>query len=94
MYVCMYVCTRYTKIPHDKLINVLNNIIDFAFKGGTREFVSVYNSKAYWVKSSTSGKGSIYSKAQIKASLRYLIDNCYFLVGSTIFRQVIGIPMG
>ena len=33
--------TLYTKIPHDKLLMVLNNIVDFAFKGGTRDLIMV-----------------------------------------------------
>ena len=40
--------TLYTKIPHDKLLYVLNEITDFAFKGGTRDCVTVYNSGAFW----------------------------------------------
>ena len=40
--------TLYTKIPHDKLLYVLNEITDFAFKGGTRDYVIVYNSGAFW----------------------------------------------
>ena len=37
----------YTKIPHDKLLYVLNEITDFAFKGGTGDYVTVYNSGAF-----------------------------------------------
>ena len=85
--------TLYTKIPHDKLKKVLNEIIDFAFKGGTREFIKVYSSTAYWTKTS-SKKDNLYTKEQIKESLRYLIDNSFFSVGSDLFKQVIGIPMG
>ena len=85
--------TLYTKIPHDKLKEVLNNIIDFAFKGGTREYIKVYNSTAYWTKTS-SRRDNLYTREQIKESLKYLIDNSFFSVGSDIFRQVIGIPMG
>ena len=33
--------TFYTKIPHDKLIDVLYKIIDFVFKGGTRKKISI-----------------------------------------------------
>ena len=85
--------TLYTKIPHDKLLNVLFEITDFAFKGGTRNYVAVYNSGAYWSTSKNSN-GRCYSMYQIKSSLQYLLDNCYFQVGSSIFRQIIGIPMG
>ena len=33
----------YTKIPRDKLLYILNEITDFAFKGRTRNYVSVYS---------------------------------------------------
>ena len=34
----------YTKIPHEKLLHDLNEIFDFAFKSGTRDYVTIYNS--------------------------------------------------
>ena len=34
------------------------------------------------------------SKNQVKDSISYLLDNCYFSIGKSIFKQVIGIPMG
>ena len=43
--------TLYTKIPHDNLLHVLNEITDFAFKGETRDYVTVYNSGAFWSRS-------------------------------------------
>ena len=49
--------TIYTKIPHNKLLYVLNEINDFAFKGRTRDYVTVYNSGAFWSRSeSKTGK--------------------------------------
>ena len=36
----------------------------------------------------------LYSKESIKSVLEYVIDNAFFQVGSKVFRQVIGIPMG
>ena len=41
----------YTKIPHEKLLYVFNEITDFAFKGGTRDYVTGYNSGAFWLRS-------------------------------------------
>ena len=32
----------YTKIPHDKLLYVSNEITDFTFKGGTRDCYCLY----------------------------------------------------
>ena len=85
--------TLYTKIPHDKPLCVLNEITDFAFKIGTRDFVAVYNSEAFWSRSkSKTGRSSCLQ--EIKSCLEFLINNSFFQVGSKIFRQVIGIPMG
>ena len=86
--------TLYTKIPHDKLIDVLNKIVDFVFKGGTRNKISIHSSRvASWV---TKGKESscIYTKESILLAVEYLIRNCYFKLGNKLFRQDIGIPMG
>ena len=42
--------TLYTKIPHDKLIDVLNKLVDFTFNSTDRMFLSVTSSGARWVK--------------------------------------------
>ena len=86
--------TLYTKIPHGKLLDVLNEVIDFCFKGGTRDRIIVTNSTAYWIKNNTTMKGTIYTKDSIKSALKYLMENCFFQVGNLTFKQVIGIPMG
>jgi hypothetical protein len=86
--------TLYTKIPHDKLIDVLNKVIDFAFKGGTRNKISIHKSGlANWVHDSTKST-CIYTKESITRAVSYLIKNCYFKLGDKLFRQDIGIPMG
>ena len=33
--------TLYTNIPHDKLLEVLNSIIDFCFQGTDKKFINV-----------------------------------------------------
>ena len=40
--------TLYTKIPPEKLLYILNEIIEFAFKGGTRDCITFYNSGSFW----------------------------------------------
>ena len=83
----------YTKIPHKKLIEVLNELIEFCFKGGSHENISVTNSGARWI-ARTSRKGELFDEKLVKEALQYLMDNCYFTFGDKLFRQVIGIPMG
>ena len=85
--------TLYTKIPHDKLIDVLSKLVDSTFNDTTREFMSVGTNRAYWVKG-VRGKKFKYDANTVKECLSFLIKNAYFRVGNLVFRQIIGIPMG
>ena len=33
--------TLYTKIPHDKLLDILCKVVDLVFKGGTRDYIVI-----------------------------------------------------
>ena len=86
--------TLYTKIPHDKLIDVLTKIIEFVFKGGTRNKISIHKSgQANWINNDNKSS-SVYTKISVIEAVNYLIKNCYFKLGEKLFRQDIGIPMG
>ena len=88
--------TLYTKIPHEKLLEVLNGITDFCFQGGSHEHISFSlspKSRARWVPNNSKAKIK-FGIDLVKDALEYLMGNCYFTFGSKVFRQVIGIPMG
>ena len=68
------ILTLYTKVPHDKLLYVLNEITDFVFKGETRDYVTVYNSGAFW-SGSKSKTGRSYFLQEIRSCLEFLINN-------------------
>ena len=85
--------TLCTKIRHDKLMYLLYEITDFAFKGATRDYGTVYKLGAFWSRSK-SKTGRSYSFQEIKSYLKVLINNSFFQKGSKIFREVIGIIMG
>ena len=82
--------TLYTEVPHENLLYVLNELTDFAFKDGRRDYVTVYNSGAPWSRPK-SKTGRRYSLQEIKSCLEFLIKNSFFQVSSRIFRQVIGV---
>ena len=83
--------TLYTKIPHDKLLEVLKKIIDFVFKGGTRKKVAVNRyGTADWVGDKSSSNK--FTKESIINAVSYLIKNCFFKFGDKLFRQVA--PLG
>ena len=42
--------TLYTKLPHNKLLIVLNGLIDFRFDGGESKYITVNNYGGRWVK--------------------------------------------
>ena len=86
--------TLYTKLPHDKLIKELSDVIDFVFEAGSNKFISIskYN-KAYWSKKQPKSSVS-FSKNSLKKAVKHLIKNCYFTVGNVVMCQTIGIPMG
>ena len=89
---CFDFSTLYTNIPHDKLIERLNELIDFAFKGGNRNNICFnHNGSAYWGRKS---KKKCFTKQSLKVALSHLISTCYFSVGNATMRQRVGIPMG
>ena len=85
--------TLYTKIPHDKLLLVLNELVDFCFSGGVKKFVKVSSRNAFWI-DVPHERQITFSKDMIKQALHYLMNNCFFAAGNLLFRQAIGIPMG
>ena len=84
--------TLYTKLPHNDLLRVLNEHIDFAFDGGSKNYLGYTDSKVFW-KKKPSRKKTI-SRSQLKSLVRHLITQTYFIVGNLVIRQSIGIPMG
>ena len=85
--------TLYTKIPHQKLLDVLSELVDFCFQGGTHEQISVSNSGASW--DSKKMKAILkFDRNTTKDAIKYIMDNCHFTFGEKLFRQIVGIPMG
>ena len=85
--------TLYTKIDHSNLIERLNNIIDFVFKGGSRKFIAFNDyGSAFWAKKRLGKR--FFTKNSLKLVVKHLIVNCHFQVGNLLLCQIIGIPMG
>ena len=82
----------YINLPHDDLLRVLNEHIDFSFDGGTKNYLGYTDTKVFW-KKKPSRKKTI-SRPELKSLVKHLITRTYFIVGNLIIRQSIGIPMG
>ena len=63
------------------------------YDGGENEYITVDNYRARWVKTIKDSVKCL-NKQHTKDAVAYLLLNCYFIVGSKIFCQIIGIPMG
>ena len=90
-----YDFSTYTSIPHVALKEALGTLVREAYKIRDSEYiVADTNGNAYWsdVPSSSSLKQSI--SEQVLVNYMDLIDNIYVNIGSRIYRQCIGIPMG
>jgi len=85
--------TLYTKIPHDKLIFVLNSLIDFCYKHMEYKTLAVTKYGAKWV-NDADRYDICFDCSGMKEAVAYLLSNCFFTIGNTLFRQIIGIPMG
>ena len=85
--------TLYTKLPHDKLLDALFELIDFVFKGGNKSYIKVSrNGKASWGKKTKYSIG--FTQNSLKVAVKHLIQNSFFVVGNATIKQTIGIPMG
>ena len=84
--------TLYTSIPHEKLKEKLSDIVTRAFKGMNKNYIVINNRSAKWALKE--GKGTSITCKLLIDMITWLIDNTYVTVGNSVFRQVIGIPMG
>ena len=89
-------CTLYTNIPHEALKTNIRNLIREAFKvRGSKYLIVSRDGKAHW-----SLEPSLWStcvsvdNSKLVEWTNYLIDNVYIKVGSKVYRQTVGIPMG
>ena len=84
----------YTKIPHDELLDILYKVVDFVFKGGTRDYIIINKQGCASWSSKKRGHHFVFTKSLLKEAIKFLLHNRFFSTGNIIMIQVIGIPMG
>jgi hypothetical protein len=85
--------TLYTSIPHDKLKTKIRWVVEKAFHGSNRKFMTFYKDSARWTVNPSKKHLSVDCETLINW-IEWLIDNVYVTFGAHVFRQIIGIPMG
>jgi hypothetical protein len=85
--------TLYTKLAHEDILESMNIVIDLAFKKSKFKFISVYDASSSWSNKPRPGTFK-FDAASLKDSLKFILEHSYFSVGSVVFQQRIGIPIG
>ena len=85
--------TLYTSIPHKKLKERMAMVINQCFNGSGRRYIHIGRTTATWNRAKGNNNHS-WNANDLISHVNYLIDNIYVVCGNTLFRQVIGIPMG
>lgn len=85
--------TLYTSLPHRKLKEKLAWVISQCFDDGARKFIKINGNSAHWSKS-RGNNNQCWDKDELIKHVNWLIANIYVVCGDSMFKQVIGIPMG
>ena len=85
--------TLYTHIPHHQLKNNLKKFINRAFDIKGKDFICITKKAAFF---STKSHNNLccFTKNGLVSALIYLVDNSFIIFNGSVYRQVIGIPMG
>ena len=86
--------TLYTSLPHAKLKLQLHDLLERVFTTRGKSFIATNNYHTFWTKDKKSTKYTYFSCRELCLAVDFLIDNIYVRFGNSVFRQVIGIPMG
>ena len=89
--------TLYTSIPHVQLKSNLLKFVNRIFSIKDKKYIvcNLYNKCAYFSDSDSISRSYIkFSKSSLIECINYLIDNAFVIFNGSVYRQVIGIPMG
>ena len=86
--------TLYTSLPHAQLKKQIHDLLERVFNTKGKSFIATNNFHTFWTNDRTSTRYTYFSCRELCLAIDFLIDNIYVRFGSSVFRQVIGIPMG
>ena len=84
-----------TNLPHGKVIETINDLLERCFKDKKAEFICI-NNKSYFASWYSVAKKNCwtYKLDELKEFFSFLLDNIYVKFRGKIYKQVVGIPMG
>ena len=85
--------TLYTTLPNNSIEENLINLIEWTFKKESSPYIA-YNERQGFFTSGDTKRYKLWSCQNVCETLIYLLDNIYIRVGTKLYRQIAGIPMG
>ena len=85
--------TLYTTLPHNLIKEKLINLIEWTFKREGSPYIACNKRQALFTSGDTK-RYKLWSCQNTFEALIYLFDNIYIRVGTKLYRQYVGIPMG
>jgi len=85
--------TLYTNLPHSDIKVAMDSVIKLAFKNSKKKYIAVYENSSRWVDKPRDGT-FVFTVDELISATEFLLDNCYFTVGDSMYRQTIGVPIG
>ena len=84
--------TLYTSLPHAKLKLQLHDLLERVFITRGKSFIATNSYHTFWTNDRKSTKYTYFTCRELCLAVDFLIENILFR--NSVFRQVIGIPMG
>ena len=85
--------TLYTTLPHNLIKDKLSKLIEKTFAREKKPFLACNALRAFFTDEPMKYY-TMWTCSEVCDALHYLLDNIFVRYGDTIYRQVIGIPMG
>ena len=85
--------TLYTSLPHNLIRDKLISLIEKTFAREKKTFIACNEHTAFFTDSSYD-KYTLWTCQELVESVSFLLDNIYVRFGTSIYKQIIGIPMG
>ena len=85
--------TLYTTLPHHLIKEKLNYLIEHTFTKVNKNFIACNDQRAFFSNSEVKHY-TMWTCLDVCRSLTFLLDNIFVRFGNTIYRQIVGIPMG
>ena len=77
-----------------KILNQLTKILDLGFNNSKKQFIAISSKKVFFTNSTQYNGFTYMDRLDIKLIFAHVMDETYVSFAGTIFRQIMGVPMG